>query len=258
MLSGLPSRNASVYQFILVVFENLRSVPHGQDKSCRHANHPGQSVKRTADDSAPAVCASAELCQCTAVAYTGSGAEQENIAQTRSEAGRSRPCPIIRAIRFRIRNGVDPWAISGMTSRTRCACSSRIPASPSPPWPRWRWASEPTPPSFSVVNAVLLKPLTYPDADRMVDFPAHVSGLANSLHSIPEFHFFQRQTKHISKRSWHTTTPAPALTLPATVRSRSTAFTLPRATSACMARPSCWGGPSRRRRTRPTAARWWC
>jgi putative ABC transport system permease protein len=47
---------------------------------------------------------------------------------------------------------------------------------------------------FSVVNTVLLKPLTYPDADRMVDFPAQVSGLANSLHCIPEFHFFQRQT----------------------------------------------------------------
>jgi putative ABC transport system permease protein len=47
---------------------------------------------------------------------------------------------------------------------------------------------------FSVVNTVLLKPLTYPDADRMVDFPAQVSGLANSLHSIPEVHFFQRQT----------------------------------------------------------------
>ena len=27
---------------------------------------------------------------------------------------------------------------------------------------------------FSVVNTVLLKPLTYPDADRMVDFLAHV------------------------------------------------------------------------------------
>jgi predicted permease len=48
---------------------------------------------------------------------------------------------------------------------------------------------------FSVVNAVLLKPLTYPDADRMVDFPAQVTGLANSLHSIPEFHFFERQTR---------------------------------------------------------------
>jgi putative ABC transport system permease protein len=47
---------------------------------------------------------------------------------------------------------------------------------------------------FSVVNAILLKPLTYPNADRMVDFPARLSGLANNLHNIPEFHFFQRQT----------------------------------------------------------------
>src|SRR5450755_511932 len=47
---------------------------------------------------------------------------------------------------------------------------------------------------FSVVNAVLLKPLTYPDADRLVDFKARVSGLANSLHCIPEFPFFEQQT----------------------------------------------------------------
>src|SRR5579863_5428110 len=47
---------------------------------------------------------------------------------------------------------------------------------------------------FSVVNAVLLKPLTYPDADRMVDFPAQVPGIASSLHCVAEFHFFQRQT----------------------------------------------------------------
>ncbi len=47
---------------------------------------------------------------------------------------------------------------------------------------------------FSVVNAVLLKPLTYPDADRMVNFLAPSGGLASDLHSVPEFHFFQRQT----------------------------------------------------------------
>ena len=47
---------------------------------------------------------------------------------------------------------------------------------------------------FSVVNTVLLKPLTYPDADRMVLFLAQTAGLANDLHSIPEFHFFERQT----------------------------------------------------------------
>jgi putative ABC transport system permease protein len=47
---------------------------------------------------------------------------------------------------------------------------------------------------FSVVNSVLLKPLTYPEADRMVDFLAHTTGLANNLHNIPEFHFLERQT----------------------------------------------------------------
>jgi putative ABC transport system permease protein len=47
---------------------------------------------------------------------------------------------------------------------------------------------------FSVVNAVLLKPLTYPDADRLVDFKARVSGLANSLHYLPQFHFLEQQT----------------------------------------------------------------
>jgi len=47
---------------------------------------------------------------------------------------------------------------------------------------------------FSVVNTVLLKPLTYPQSDRMVLFLAQTAGLANDLHSIPEFHFFERQT----------------------------------------------------------------
>jgi putative ABC transport system permease protein len=48
---------------------------------------------------------------------------------------------------------------------------------------------------FSVVNTVLLKPLAYPDADRMVKFLAPSSVIANDLHNIPEFHFFERQTK---------------------------------------------------------------
>ena len=48
---------------------------------------------------------------------------------------------------------------------------------------------------FTVVNTVLLKPLTYPDADRMVKFLAPSAVLANDLHNIPEFHFLERQTK---------------------------------------------------------------
>jgi len=46
---------------------------------------------------------------------------------------------------------------------------------------------------FSVVNTVLLKPLTYPDAGRMVNFLRPASVIANNLHNIPEFHFLQRQ-----------------------------------------------------------------
>ena len=48
---------------------------------------------------------------------------------------------------------------------------------------------------FSVVNTVLLKPLSYPDADRMVKFLAPSAEIANDLHNIPEFHFLQRQKK---------------------------------------------------------------
>ena len=47
---------------------------------------------------------------------------------------------------------------------------------------------------FSVVNAVLLKPLTYPNADRMVNFLFSASGIADNLHCVAEFHLFQRQT----------------------------------------------------------------
>jgi predicted permease len=51
---------------------------------------------------------------------------------------------------------------------------------------------------FTVVNTVLLKPLTYPDADRMVEFFHHParggSLLASNLASIPLFRLYQRQT----------------------------------------------------------------
>src|SRR5579863_5698084 len=47
---------------------------------------------------------------------------------------------------------------------------------------------------FSVVNTVLIKPLTYPDADRLVKFLSPSTIIANDLHNIPEFHFLQRQT----------------------------------------------------------------
>src|SRR5580692_9265298 len=51
---------------------------------------------------------------------------------------------------------------------------------------------------FSVVNAVLLKPLIYPDADRIVQFQHRsLNGgdmLSANLASIPHFHVYQQQT----------------------------------------------------------------
>jgi len=51
---------------------------------------------------------------------------------------------------------------------------------------------------FSVVNAVLIKPLTYPDADRIVQFQHRAQGggesmLSANLASIPLFHTYERQ-----------------------------------------------------------------
>jgi putative ABC transport system permease protein len=47
---------------------------------------------------------------------------------------------------------------------------------------------------FTVVNAVLLKPLSYPDADRIVEFGTRSTTLADFLSCLPEFHEYQRQT----------------------------------------------------------------
>ena len=47
---------------------------------------------------------------------------------------------------------------------------------------------------FTVVNAVLLKPLGYPNADRMVEFGFPSTVLVNFLSNIPKFHAYQRQT----------------------------------------------------------------
>jgi putative ABC transport system permease protein len=47
---------------------------------------------------------------------------------------------------------------------------------------------------FTVVDAVLLKPLSYPDADRIVEFGSRSTTLANFLSGAPEFHAYQGQT----------------------------------------------------------------
>jgi predicted permease len=47
---------------------------------------------------------------------------------------------------------------------------------------------------FTVVNAVLLKPLSYPNADRMVQFFSVSPDGRGDAASIPKFHVWQRQT----------------------------------------------------------------
>jgi predicted permease len=48
---------------------------------------------------------------------------------------------------------------------------------------------------FSLVNAVLLKPLSYPNADRIVQFGSRSTTIASFLSCVPEFHAYQRQTR---------------------------------------------------------------
>jgi predicted permease len=47
---------------------------------------------------------------------------------------------------------------------------------------------------FTVVNTVLLKPLTYPNADRIVEFGFPGSILVGYRSNVPEFHAYQQQT----------------------------------------------------------------
>ncbi len=47
---------------------------------------------------------------------------------------------------------------------------------------------------FTVVNAVLLKPLTYPDADRIVAIEMTGQGGKADIASITKFHVYQHQT----------------------------------------------------------------
>src|SRR5580700_8128431 len=47
---------------------------------------------------------------------------------------------------------------------------------------------------FTVVDAVLLKPLGYPNADRIVEFGFPSTMIASFLSSVPELHAYQRQT----------------------------------------------------------------
>jgi predicted permease len=52
---------------------------------------------------------------------------------------------------------------------------------------------------FTVVNAVLLKPLTYPNADRIVEIELAGTNGNDPIASIPKFHIYQQQTSIFSE-----------------------------------------------------------
>jgi putative ABC transport system permease protein len=56
---------------------------------------------------------------------------------------------------------------------------------------------------FSVVNAVLLKPLTYPNADRIVEIELSGPQGNDAIASIPKFHIYQQQTGIFSEVAAH-------------------------------------------------------
>jgi putative ABC transport system permease protein len=49
---------------------------------------------------------------------------------------------------------------------------------------------------FSIVNGVLLRPLSFPDAERLVHFEGinPERGISNGFHSVPDYHDWRTQT----------------------------------------------------------------
>ena len=76
-----------------------------------------------------------------------------------------------------------PSRTSSATSATRGAACGALPASRSWPPSRSRSASAPPPPMFSVVNGVLLRPLPYPEQDRLVEMVHQVPALGRGRFS---------------------------------------------------------------------------
>ena len=76
---------------------------------------------------------------------------------------------------------------------------------------------------FSVVNTVLLKPLPFPGAERLVDVTAVVRGAEEDTVSLPDLRDWQAQTKAFSKLAGYAAISAtltgrgPAVSIPASV-----------------------------------------
>src|SRR3972149_5924554 len=109
---------------------------------------------------------------------------------------------------------------------------------------------------FSVVNAVLLKPVAFPDPDRVVVF-MNVSPLGSGPAASPaKFQHYREQTQVVQDVSAFNSglVNLTGGSLPEQLRSENVSagfFTL-------VGAPGRWGGRFRTTKTFPTGRAWWC
>ncbi len=90
---------------------------------------------------------------------------------------------------------------------------------------------------FSVVNTVLLKPLTYPDADRIVQFCSHTPNGPDYGGSPARYNILRAQTQAFQDVAAYEISGIGLSLTGGLIRNRFTPFMPPRVTFACLAPP---------------------
>ena len=111
---------------------------------------------------------------------------------------------------------------------------------------------------FTVVDAVLLKPLTYPDADRIVQFLLTVAPTATApAPPSPSFYIWQQQTSVFQDVAAYDF-GGPGFNLTGDRPEQVHGIHVTQGYFRLFGAPVMLGRTFTRRRTRPTAARSWC
>ncbi len=112
---------------------------------------------------------------------------------------------------------------------------------------------------FSLVNGVLLRPLPYPDAERIVYFEGHnpTEGITDSNISVLDFQDWSARSTAFSSAAFFWSGGA-ALSPQGGDGSgtRSARRCLGSISSRCLGCNRCWAAPSSRKRMRRTPRRW--